>query len=347
MKAKWNFGIKISGVAVFLMVLTGCGRHEDPWEKVAGEGPKVLVSFPPLYCFTKKVAGEHAKVLSLLTKVGPHDYSPSASDAIKSVKADVFLVNGLTLDDWVTKVANSSGNPKFKKDRDNFLVHVGEFLPKSKDEKKDARDKNSDTLLKFGHDHDHDHGHAHAHAGHSHGEYDPHVWLGIAPAKSLVKNMSVKLGELAPEHKGEYEANAAKYIVELENLQAYGEELFKDKKNRKIIATHDSMKYFARSFGLTVLDNIQPQAGVEASNKDLQRLIEICKKENVRVITVEPQYGETTAKTLQKQLKDQGVEVELVTFDTLETVNPEHAADPDYYMRKMRDNIKALADKMQ
>ena len=60
----------------------GCGAPHSAWENAPG-GPKhVLVSFPPLYCFAKNVAGPDAKVLSLLTTVGPHDYQPSAADAL-------------------------------------------------------------------------------------------------------------------------------------------------------------------------------------------------------------------------------------------------------------------------
>src|SRR3974390_1375524 len=80
------------------VALSSCGSPRSPWETVPGGSKHVLVSFPPLYCFAKNVAGDHAKVLSLLTTVGPHDYPPSASDALKVRKADLFLINGLELD---------------------------------------------------------------------------------------------------------------------------------------------------------------------------------------------------------------------------------------------------------
>src|SRR5688572_18859068 len=75
----------------------GCSRPTDAWEEADGEGTKVLVSFPPLYCFTKKVAGDHAKVISLTQTVGAHHYTPTSHDVITASKADVFLVNGLRL----------------------------------------------------------------------------------------------------------------------------------------------------------------------------------------------------------------------------------------------------------
>lgn len=339
-------GLLLGGVALVLLVLSGCGRHEDPWDEATGEGPKVLVSFPPLYCFTKKVAGDHAKVLSLLTTVGPHDYNPSSSDAIKPMKADLFLVNGLTLDDWVSTVANSSGNPKFIKDREKFLISVSEKLAEPKDAEKEAKDKTSFTRLKFGHHHDHDEG-ADAHKGHSHGTWDPHAWLGIAPAKKMVEEIRDELTKLAPQHKKEFADNAAKYLQELDRLQKKGDELFAGKTNRKIIAMHDSMKYFARSFGLEVIDSIQPQPGAPVSNPKMKQLIDRCREEKIRVIAVEPQFSDKDAKQLQEQLRKEGVAIDLVTFDTLETVDPEHAHDPDHYVRVMEKNITDLAAKLQ
>ena len=38
----------------YLLSLVGCSRSPDPWGE--GKSLKVLVSFPPLYCFTKGVA---------------------------------------------------------------------------------------------------------------------------------------------------------------------------------------------------------------------------------------------------------------------------------------------------
>src|SRR5207244_3176130 len=79
------------GMAVTVL---GCSHGDDPWEGLGGP-PRVLVSFPPLYCFAKNVGGEDAAVLSLLQNQGPHDYEPTAEDSRKVVKANLFLINGL------------------------------------------------------------------------------------------------------------------------------------------------------------------------------------------------------------------------------------------------------------
>src|SRR5437899_12042691 len=101
-------------VLAAILAFGGCGKASDPWETVAGpkDGKKVLVSFPPLYCFAKSVAGDNAKVLCLLSNAGPHDYEPSSYDALKARGADLILINGLDLDGFISKIVNSSGNRK-------------------------------------------------------------------------------------------------------------------------------------------------------------------------------------------------------------------------------------------
>src|SRR5262249_38163104 len=155
---------------------------EDPWAKVKGGPPRVLVSFAPLYCFAKAVADDDVAVLSLTTSVGPHDHNADADDAIAAQKADLFLANGLTLDDFVTKVANTASNAK------QDLVHKpGEAIPKNRlihvAEDKDDHDAP-------GHKHDH-----------KHGEYDPHVWLGVEEAEVMVNRIAELLAQRDPARK--------------------------------------------------------------------------------------------------------------------------------------------------
>lgn len=320
-------GLMLIGTAVFW---SGCSKARDPWADVPGTGPKVLVSFPPLYCFTREVAGDHAQVLSMLTTTGPHDYQPVAADALKAVEADLFLVNGLGLDEFVATIKNSSGNKKLK------VVPIGDEIE-------------HDLLIHVEHEHEHgDHGHKHADA---HG-HDPHIWLGIEQAKAMVNVIRDKLSEAAPEHKEAYKKNAEAYVKKLEALHQYGKEKFAGKENKRIVATHDSLRYFAESFGLKVVDNLMPRPGVEAGGKKLTDLVKLSTDEKapVRAITVEPQYTQKTAETLLKQIK---VELKnkklsedkapvLVTFDTLETA-PTSDFQADLYLTKMRENIDNLA----
>src|SRR5215831_16550905 len=94
--ATLSFIVAMTAATTFSLPLTGCKKTEDPWKAVQGSGSvNVLVSFPPLYCFTKAVADSDAKVQTLAAEVGPHEYQTTGTDSHLVSGAKVFLINGL------------------------------------------------------------------------------------------------------------------------------------------------------------------------------------------------------------------------------------------------------------
>ncbi len=303
---------------ICLFGFVGCRKGVDVWPETGKK--RVLVSFAPLYCFTKNVAGDDVDVRCLLTTQGPHDFSPSQHDVELANRADLILINGLGVDEWITAMAKKSKAS---------IKEIAEEIPNEHLRKMAQAEGQKDD----------DH-------GHKHGEHDPHVWLGPAQAEVMVEKIAAQLSALDPAHKKNYEERAHGYIKELKELHAHGQAAFKDKKNKNLVAMHDSLGYFADAFGLKVVGSIQIRPGVETDAKTLTALVEMCKEKGVRVIAVEPQYSKQSAEVLQKHLKKEGLMVELVEIDPLETApvadnngNP----DPAYYMKRMKQNIDDLA----
>src|ERR1044071_7744464 len=87
--------------ATLSLLTTGCpkGASGDPWAS-AGNKPKVLVSFAPLYSLAANVAGPDADVRCLLTNTGPHNHGDATDRQIELARGcDVFVINGLGLED--------------------------------------------------------------------------------------------------------------------------------------------------------------------------------------------------------------------------------------------------------
>jgi ABC-type Zn uptake system ZnuABC Zn-binding protein ZnuA len=281
----------------------------------------VLAFFPPLYSLAAQVAGDDAQVLSLLSTRGPHDYEPKPADARKLHRADLFLVNGLGLDDPIAaKLAPTGGNPKLK------VVELAERIPES-------------MLLPAGLD---VHGHG---DGHEHGAHDPHVWLGIPEAILLADGIRDELAQLDPAHADGYRRRAAALADRLHKLQADGTAALaaKQEKPPRLLTHHDALRYFARSFGAEVVAAIRMPGG-EPSAKRLNELVGLCLEKHVRLIAVEPQYPTNTgAQTILQELRRRGVaDAAFVELDTLETAD---VADltPDFYERTMKSNLDTLA----
>ena len=317
-----------------LLLAPGCGPGDEQPVWPDKPGPKVLVSFPPLYSFVTSVAGDRANVVSLLTTHGPHGYETTKRDARFVAGADIFFVNGLGLDEPIARKLKKAANPDLK------LIELGETL-----------DKNTLFASEHAHDHDHDHAHDHGHAhhdhDHDHGPIDPHVWLGIAEAKEMVRGIAGALAEHDPAHGDEYKANADAYAAKLDELHAEGKAMLEGKTERKIVTFHESLRYFAHSFGLEIAGVIQVSAGSEPSPKKMKEIIETCKKQNVRLIAVEPQYpSNTAAARVLEALKAEGIDAAFVEIDPLETAEPS-ALSPGLYEKVMRQNLKNLADALR
>ena len=323
--------LKLAGVCALVaalpLVFLGCkpggSSAESQWPDDAR--PKVAVSFAPLYCFAASVAGEDAVVRNVMTSKGPHDFDPTADDVRLVSKADVFFVIGLGLDEKKAEtMRDGSGNKNLK------IVELGEKIDKKH--------------LCEGFCTHADHGPDHTHAT------DPHVWLSPEHAVMLVGFIRDELKAKDPAHAAGYDARAAAYIEKLKALKEYGGNKFKAKEDKRLVSFHDSLAYFESCFDLNVRGVLTKNPGQEPDAKEMKELIAICTKKSspVRVIMTEPQYSTSSSgEALRKELIANGVtDPVLVEFDPLETVRPTELT-PDWYEKKMRENIDRLAEKMK
>lgn len=328
MKARRTWGaasLCVALAAAFALVPLGCGGSRDEvWPEHAG--PKVVVSFAPIYCFASKVAGEDAVVKNVMTTTGPHDFNPTDTEARLLRKANLFFINGLELD---TSLGNAlkrgSGN------RALSVVELGSRIPE-------------DQLLEGSCNHDHAHGHAHEH---EHG-IDPHVWMSPEHAIRMTEAIRDELKAADPANAANYDRRSAAYVEELRQLHNDGRAMLKDRTDRRLVTFHESLAYFAQAFDLEIEGVVQKKPGVEPNSDELKHLIEICREHKVRLIAIEPQYGaDTSARTILEELKRKGVpDAALVVIDPLETVTPTELT-PDWYIQKMRQNLDSLARAMK
>jgi zinc transport system substrate-binding protein len=321
-------------------VLPSCSRSTSVWRERKGP-PRVVVTIPALDNFVRNVGGEHVGVVCLCTTQGPHHYQYNAQDAILLREADLFFAIGLSLDDkFADPIQVESHNPHL------HYVKLGDKLHDGEDKRKEKLLLRLPEHEEHGKEEEHEHGH-----GHEHGDFDPHIWLGIPQAVALVEIIRDELKKTDPNHAGDYDKNAAKYIDKLKELHAYGKEKFKDKKNRKIIAFHESLGYFAKSFDVDIVGVVEVVPGAEANQQHMVKLAQVCEEKDVRVIAVEPQYPtETSAKILHDAMKNKDKQITFVVIDPLETAEKKDLKDDEkelksseWYDKKMRQSLDNLA----
>ena len=83
-----------------LLAAAGCQQASPPDGK-----PLVVASVYPMYEFARQVAGDRARVVSLVpTGAEPHDWEPSPQDMAEIRRARLFVYNGAGLEPWAEKV---------------------------------------------------------------------------------------------------------------------------------------------------------------------------------------------------------------------------------------------------
>lgn len=330
----WTIGI-VAAIAS-ASSLPGCTKSPPAWRDRGGP-PRVVVTIPALDNFVRNVGGDHVGVVCLCTTQGPHHYQYNSQDAMLLRETDLFFAIGLTLDDkFADSIQRESHNPRLQyvklgesKRMEKLLLHLQEQHEHGKEEE---------------HEHEHEH---------EHGEYDPHIWLGIPQAIVLVEIIRDELKKVDPNHEAEYDKNAAEYIAKLKDLHAYGKKQLQDKQNRKIIAFHESLGYFAKSFAVDIVEVLEVTPGAEADQAHMVKLAKICLEKDVRVIAVEPQYPkDSSAKSLREAVtaKDKNKDIAFVVIDPLETADKPDLKDdgkelksPEWYDKMMRHNLDNLA----
>jgi ABC-type Zn uptake system ZnuABC Zn-binding protein ZnuA len=319
-------GLGLVVVVAGVMLSKGCSPAPDPWKDTPGS-PRIVVTIPPLYSFVRAVGGKDVAIRSLCTTTGPHHYETDYRDARLLDGADGFFSIGLQLDD---KFADALPRLSRAKERVEPFK-LGEHLKKQGLVRKMPKD-----------DHDKSAG------GHQHGEYDPHVWLGIEQAVAMVKLIRDEMVRIDEKHAERYRKNAGAYVKTLQTLHARGKAMLEGKKVKRIISFHDALQYFAASFGLEIADVIEIGPGDNPAPGHLAHLVELCRNPSrpVGAITVEPQYPEgSSAGTVLGELKSKGITVEMVKVDPLETGDPDELKEEGatWYEERMSSNLKALA----
>ena len=206
-----------------------------PLASWAEEPLPVVATFSILGDMVERIGGEH---IALTTLVGPdgdaHVYQPTPKVARSVAEADVLFLNGLEFEGWLERLAEAASFGGA------MVVATKGVVPIAFDDHDDHDDHDE-------HD-DHD-----DHAGHDHGAFNPHAWQSLENAVIYANNIAAGLAQADPENAGDYYANRAAFITEVETLRADIGAMMKSlpADKRTVVTPHDAFGYFAATYDLT------------------------------------------------------------------------------------------------
>lgn len=279
--------------------------------------PLVSVSIPPQKYFVEKIAANTLDINVIIPAgVDEHNFDFKPATMQRLEKSDIYFTIGLEFERvFADKFQSNFANLQ--------VIDTGKDLRNlatSHTHSKDDHDEHHDHAGHDDHDHDeHAHGkdkhHAHKHSNshETHSEKDPHIWLDPILVKIQASTIAKALIAKYPQNKALYEANLIKFQADLDALNAEISALFEKSKNKKFIIYHPSLGYFAARYHLVQIP-VEIE-GKEPKTKDLQRLMSVAKKENIKTIFVQKGFSQNAAKSLAKELKASVVELNHLSDD--------------------------------
>lgn len=288
----------------------------------------VLCTTFPIHLIARNVAQGRAGVdLQLLLPAGmgcPHDYALTPQDLRKIAAADVLVVNGLGLEEFL-------GAPVETANPDVETVDSSAGIQ---------------DLLEYAHEHaeaeeEHDHeaeadpGHAeYDHGHHHHAGVNPHLFASPRQAARIALNVAAGLSKADPEGAGVYFRNAQAYADRLNALADEMAALGRTLKNNRIVEPHGVFDYLARDMGLEVVAVLRPH-GQEPSAAEMLELVRTLRAKQAGAIFTEPQYPAKVGAALARETG-----LPTATLDPVATGPDE--APLDYYETAMRQNMETL-----
>ena len=231
---------------------------------------RILATTYPVYLFTTAVTdGVEGVEVSLLVNQQTsclHDYTLTVSDMKAIDGADVVVMNGAGLEDFMEDALNTSKKPRI--------------------------DCSEDVVLHMALDRD----------GHSHDdEYDPHIWMDPNNAAAMVGRLATRLGEVDTAHADAYVGNASMARESLTSLAEEGTAMLSGLSHRSLITFHDGFHYFAEAFGLSILKAIEEEEGAEASAAEIQEIVSLIGEYHVPAIFTEVNGSDATAQAIARE----------------------------------------------
>jgi ABC-type Zn uptake system ZnuABC Zn-binding protein ZnuA len=264
----------VATALAFLMALL-----VSPTSRGAGK-LKIMTATTDLASLAQEVGGDKVEVESIARGYqDPHFVDAKPSFLLKLKRADLLIVVGLELEiGWLPPLINQSTNPK---------IQVG--APGYLDASRFAKILEIPT------------GQVTRAEGDVHPLGNPHYWLDPENGLRIAKGIADKLSDMRPEDAPYFAQRYADFEQRLKQADQRWLAEMKPYEGRKIVTYHRSWPNFAEHFHLNVVGYVEPRPGIPPSPQHTVELIRQMKRDNVKVIVVEPYFDLKTPNSIARE----------------------------------------------
>ena len=255
--------IGIVFLASILLVALGCSATPTPTavpEPAATPVPsklKVSATVSPITSLAENIGGDRIELTGIVPEgTNSHTFEPAPSVAVTLAESDLFIANGLFLEEPTIEMAQANRKPG--------AVHLI-LGPKTVTEEEWVFDFSFPE---------------------EDGHPNPHLWTAPHLALKYAEFIRDELAALDPANADYYRDNFDKLSATINDLDRRIFEAVETipPENRKLLTYHDSFPYFGPRYGFEIIGAIQPSDFTEPSAREVASLIDQVRENNVPAI---------------------------------------------------------------
>lgn len=276
---------------VFALLLTPAWGWAEPL--------RVFVSVLPQKTFVERLGGDHVEVRTMVQPgYSPATYDPTPQQISALAKTALYIRIGVPFETaWMKRIRSTNPHMQVLDARQGIRLR---------------RNHRHGQM----HENDTD-GYNHSNQGQAvtdgGWERDPHIWTSPPLVKRMGKNIRDTLTALDPANEQDYARNYDAFAAELDALDRDIRALLRDVTNRKFMVFHPAWGYFADTYGMIQVS--VEKEGKEPGPRTLTALIEQAKRDNVKVILVQPQFHRKSAQQVAHAIGGRVVAIDPLSAD--------------------------------
>jgi ABC-type Zn uptake system ZnuABC Zn-binding protein ZnuA len=280
MNVRGQGGGRFSLLAVMLLALCA-------WNPLVAAGRlNVVTATQDLASLAMEVGGDRVNVLSIARGYqDPHFVEAKPSFLLNLRRADLLVVVGLQLEiGWLPPLITQSGNPRIQPAAPGYFdaSQFAEILEIPTSQVSRAM-------------------------GDVHPLGNPHYWLDPQNGLRVAVGLAQKLSQMDPGGAAYFNQRLEDFRKRLTAAEKRWDEQMKPYRGRKVVTYHQSWPNFVKRFGLQVADYVEPRPGIPPSPAHVVELIALMKRQNVRLILVEPYFDLKTPQSVARETGGQVV----------------------------------------
>lgn len=130
---------------------------------------------------------------------------------------------------------------------------------------------------------------------------NPHYWLDPENGKRIAEAIAERLSQLQSNDRAYFTTRLADFSARLDAAQKRWLAAMAPYKGTKVVTYHNSFPNFVQRFGLNVIGYIEPRPGIPPSPQHTLNLIGEMKRQNVKIVLVEPYFDLRTPNSIGRQ----------------------------------------------